>query len=63
MPILALAELNFSELNRLALCADDSFGPALAFADWLLEILSLFDGDNQAGLLHSAIKSAHQVLD
>ena len=57
-----MAELNFLEFKRFALGANNSLGAAFTLADRLFEILALLYGDDQTGLLHTAIKPTNQVL-
>lgn len=59
---LTLAEFDFLKLQSLTLSANNSFRTAFTLADRLFEILSLFYSDNQATLLHAAVKAAYEVL-
>lgn len=53
---LALTKLHFFKLDSLALGAHDSLKASIALAHRLFKILTLFNSQNQAGLLNAAVK-------
>lgn len=62
LKVLALAELEFLNLERFAFLADDSLGASIALANRLLEVLVALNNGNHARLLHLAVEAAEQVL-
>ena len=60
--LLFLAELDFAQLQSLALVANNRFHAALALAHRLLKILALLYSNYQTALLHATVKPAYQVF-
>jgi len=60
--LLFLAEFNLLDFNVFAGTANDCLLAAVAFTDWLLEVLGTFGGDNHTRLLDFTRKTAQQAL-
>jgi hypothetical protein len=60
--ILLLAKFDFADFGSLTGSTDNRFFTAVALANWLLKILALLNGSDNARLLDFTAKPAKQVL-